>query len=91
MEPADSPAATAADLDANALARFRGDVLRPGDDGHDEARAIWNGMIDHRPAVILRATGTADVFADLGRPRRPSRTSAARAASSPYRSRPHVT
>ncbi|XVH33612.1 FAD-binding oxidoreductase (plasmid) [Haloferacaceae archaeon DSL9] len=44
-------------------ARFRGEVLLPGDPDYDERRAIWNGMIDRRPAVIARPTGTADVVA----------------------------
>ena len=41
---------------------LRGELLRPGDDGYDGARAIWNGMIDKRPALIARATGVADVI-----------------------------
>ena len=43
--------------------RFRGQLLRPGDDGYDETRAIWNGAIDRRPALIARCTGIADVCA----------------------------
>ncbi|MFW5943553.1 MAG: FAD-binding oxidoreductase, partial [Chloroflexota bacterium] len=43
--------------------QVRGDVLRPGDDAYDEARAIWNGMIDKRPAAIVRCRNTADVVA----------------------------
>ena len=39
-----------------------GELLRPGDDGYDEARKIWNGMIERRPALIARCTGTADVI-----------------------------
>lgn len=43
--------------------RFRGALLRPDDAGYDAARSIWNGMIDKRPALIARCTGTADVIA----------------------------
>ena len=42
--------------------RFRGEVLRPNEAGYDEARAVWNGMIDKHPAVIARCTGVADVI-----------------------------
>jgi FAD/FMN-containing dehydrogenase len=40
----------------------RGAVLRPSDDGYDDARKIWNGMIDRRPGVIVRCSGVADVI-----------------------------
>ncbi|MFC4358946.1 FAD-binding oxidoreductase [Halobium salinum] len=42
---------------------FRGALLRPGDDGYDEARSVWNAMVDRRPAIIARPTGAADVIA----------------------------
>jgi len=42
-------------------AQFQGDLLYAGDAGYDDARTIWNAMIDRRPAVIARCTGTADV------------------------------
>jgi FAD/FMN-containing dehydrogenase len=40
---------------------FRGELIRPGDSGYDEARKLWNGMIDRRPGLIARCAGTADV------------------------------
>ncbi len=43
--------------------RTAGDVLVPGDDGYEEARAVWNGMVDRRPALIVRCTTTPDVVA----------------------------
>jgi len=42
-------------------ARLSGSLLGPTDDGYDEARTIWNAMIDRRPALIARCTSTADV------------------------------
>lgn len=44
-------------------ARFRGNVLLPDHPGYDEARAVWNGMIDKRPAIIIQPSGVADVIA----------------------------
>lgn len=41
---------------------LRGLLLMPGDDGYDEARALFNGMHDRRPAMIAQCTGTADVI-----------------------------
>src|SRR4051794_18982152 len=41
--------------------RFRGALLRPGEEGYDEARRIWNGSIDRRPALIARCAGAGDV------------------------------
>jgi FAD/FMN-containing dehydrogenase len=46
----------------NALkTRLRGPLLLPADPGYDEARSIWNAMIDRRPAAVVRCLGVADV------------------------------
>ena len=42
---------------------LRGELLRPTDSGYETARTIWNALIDHRPALIARCTGAADVLA----------------------------
>src|SRR5690349_14713439 len=52
--------ATAARLDS-LTAGFAGHIFRPTDAGYDEARAIWNGMIDKRPALIARCANATDV------------------------------
>jgi FAD/FMN-containing dehydrogenase len=43
-------------------ASFGGELIRPEDIGYDEARKVYNGMIDRRPALIVRPTGSADVI-----------------------------
>jgi FAD/FMN-containing dehydrogenase len=52
-------------LDAEAVQGFaasvRGPVIQTGDEGYDDARAIWNGLIDRKPALIVQCSGTADV------------------------------
>jgi FAD/FMN-containing dehydrogenase len=44
-------------------AAFRGELIEPGDAGYDDARAVYNGMIDRHPRLIARCTDTADVIA----------------------------
>lgn len=44
-------------------AHFRGQLIQPGDAAYDQARAVYNGMIDKRPALIARCTDVADVIA----------------------------
>jgi FAD/FMN-containing dehydrogenase len=41
---------------------LRGALCLPGEAGYDEARTIWNAMIDKRPAAIVRAAGASDVL-----------------------------
>lgn len=41
---------------------FRGGVLSPDTHGYDQARKIWNGMFDKKPALIARCVGTSDVI-----------------------------
>jgi hypothetical protein len=43
-------------------ASLRGQLIRPGDDSYDEARNVYNGMIDKRPALIARCANVADVI-----------------------------
>src|SRR5699024_3554776 len=50
---------------APALRRLRGQVrgrvLEPGTPGYDEARAVWNRLIDRYPLMIVRADSEADI------------------------------
>ena len=43
-------------------AKFRGDLIGPGDGGYDAARKVYNGMIDCRPGLIARCADVADVM-----------------------------
>ena len=53
-----------AEADVQALsANLRGDLIQPGDAGYEEARKVYNGMIDKRPALIARCVDVADVMA----------------------------
>ena len=42
-----------------------GPVFVPGDDGYEQARRIWNGDIDRRPAVVARCSGPGDIAVAL--------------------------
>jgi FAD/FMN-containing dehydrogenase len=48
---------------------FTGELITPDHDGYDEARSLFNGAIDKRPALIARCTSTADVQAALAHAR----------------------
>lgn len=53
--------------DQTALAEFKlslaGELIQPGEKGYDEARQVYNGMIDRRPRLIVRCADAADVLA----------------------------
>ena len=54
-------------LDTKAFTIFtqslRGTVIQPGDAAYEEARKLYDGMIDKRPRIIARCAGVADVIA----------------------------
>ena len=50
--------ATLAELEQS----LRGQLIRPGDPDYDDARSIWNGAYDARPAVVVRCAGVGDVM-----------------------------
>src|SRR5215813_3492978 len=52
-----SVASAAADLSAS----FGGQLLKPTDEGYEEARKVHNGLVDKRPALIARCRSVADV------------------------------
>jgi len=50
--------------------RLAGGVLVPGDEGYESARGVWNGMIDKRPAAIVRCNNEQDVATAIEAARR---------------------
>jgi len=53
-------------IDEAAIQEFRqglrGALLGPSDEGYETTRRVWNGMIDRRPALIVRCAGVADII-----------------------------
>src|SRR5258707_3260703 len=43
--------------------QLKGDLLRPGNEGYEDARAIWNGMVPRTPGLIARCADVSDVQA----------------------------
>ncbi len=60
------------------VARLRGSLLRLGDDGYEQARQVYNGMIDRHPALIVRCADVADVIAAVNFAREQNLTLAVR-------------
>jgi FAD/FMN-containing dehydrogenase len=57
---------TTAKLERAAVdAALKGEVLFPGSEGYEEARQIWNAMIDRQPGLIVRATAERDVVSAI--------------------------
>jgi FAD/FMN-containing dehydrogenase len=52
---------TSAPFPAVDRSHFDGQVLTPGSREYDSARSVWNGMIDHRPKLIVRCASVSDV------------------------------
>jgi len=44
-------------------ATFRGEFIRPGEEGYEYARKIWNVSVDKHPGIVARCSGVADVVA----------------------------
>ncbi|HSF26976.1 MAG TPA: FAD-binding oxidoreductase [Actinomycetes bacterium] len=57
---------------------FQGIAIHPGEPGYDASRAVYNGSIDRRPALIVRPSGTADVVDAVNAARRAGLPVAAR-------------
>lgn len=57
------PVAVSDDAVEALRARLRGTVALAGEPGYDEARTVWNAMVDRKPGLVVRARGAADVAA----------------------------
>lgn len=57
---------TTAEAARQELTAFKGQLIGPGDSGYDEARTVYNAMIDRRPALVARCTSAEDVSHVIG-------------------------
>ncbi|HTN52634.1 MAG TPA: FAD-binding oxidoreductase [Anaeromyxobacter sp.] len=58
----DGATAPSADVLEPLRGQLRGALCTPGEPGYEQARTIWNAMIDRHPDAVIRAAGTADVM-----------------------------
>ena len=87
-----TPTLSSPDVDTLA-ASLSGRLLQPGDEGYDDARRVHNGLIDRRPALIVRCRSAADVaaavrFARVAGTRSRSGAAVTTSAGSPSRTTP---
>ncbi|MGC0252484.1 FAD-binding oxidoreductase [Pseudactinotalea sp. Z1748] len=61
MQHVTHPHAVTAEAVEELRTALDGTVITPGDTAYEQARAVWNGVIDRRPGVIARCSGVADV------------------------------
>jgi FAD/FMN-containing dehydrogenase len=62
----DEQATTVSDEAITALAEaLRGRLVQPSDPDYDDVRAVWNGMVDRHPALIVQCAGVADVVTSV--------------------------
>jgi FAD/FMN-containing dehydrogenase len=57
-----APIALSADILTALRPQLRGSLCLKGEPGYDEARTIWNAMIDRRPSAVVRCQGASDVM-----------------------------
>jgi len=62
IAPSGASIVLAAEIVQAFAANLRGQLILPSDADYDQARKVWNGMIDKRPALIARCSGVADII-----------------------------
>ena len=60
-QPKSEPTLTPSDI-AQLRQTVRGDLVVPDDAGYDQARRVWNGMVDKRPAAVIYCADSEDVI-----------------------------
>jgi FAD/FMN-containing dehydrogenase len=63
LEPERELVEASEEVYSSLLRRFKGDLLRPADDGYNDARTVWNGMVARKPGLIARCLDVSDVQA----------------------------